>query len=99
MDLIEAANDPDQLALDPYVVEVHRRIGWVRRLQADSILLLEEAFEGDRVFIDLCDNNVPIARRGLGADQDEVAVRDLRTYASPLGARSSGMAIVSEASW
>src|SRR6202008_2378866 len=44
---VEAADDSDQLSLDPHVVIELRGVGRVRRLQPDAVLLLEEALEGD----------------------------------------------------
>src|ERR1035437_9153744 len=46
---VQAADDPDQLALDPDVVVEHRRVIRVGRLQADPSRFLEEALERDRV--------------------------------------------------
>src|SRR5450631_1299154 len=74
---VEAADDPDELALDEHAGVEHRRVFLVGRLEADPAGFLEEALEGDRVLLDLGDHDVAVARRGLGPDHDEVAVSDV----------------------
>ena len=63
---VEPADDADELALDADVVVELRRVGRVRRLEADPVLLLEEALQGDRVLLDLGDDDVAVAGRGCG---------------------------------
>ena len=75
--LSRASDDPDELALDPDVVVELGRVGRVGRLEPDLVLLLEEALEGDGVLLDLGDDDVAVAGRGLRADEDEVAVGDV----------------------
>src|SRR3954452_14235304 len=79
---IESANDPDQLSLDPDIRIELRRIGRVRRLEADLVLLLEEALEGHGVrapagLLDLGDHDVAVSGGRLWADEDEIPVRDV----------------------
>src|SRR5262245_25077578 len=71
---VEAADDADELPLDPHVVVELRRVLGVRRLEADLVLLLEEPLQGDRVLLDLGHDDVAVAGRRLGPDQDIVAV-------------------------
>src|SRR5450759_442812 len=75
---VEAADHPDELALDPDVVVVHRLVLGVRRLEADPALFLEDALERDGVLLDLGHDDVAVPRGGLWPDHDEVSVRDVR---------------------
>src|ERR1035437_7106934 len=75
--LVQAADDPYELALDPHVVVEHGRVIWVGRLEADATLFLEELLEGDRVLFHLGDDDVPVSGRLLRADQDKVSVLDV----------------------
>ena len=75
---IEAADHPDELALDPYRVVVLRRIGRVGRLEPHAPVLLEEPLERDGVLLHLGDDDVTVAGGLLGPDHDVVTVRDER---------------------
>src|SRR3954462_7761949 len=74
---VQAADDADELSLDPDVGVELRRVGGVRGLQPDPILFAEEALERDGVLLDLRDNDVAIAGRLLRANDDVIAVRDV----------------------
>src|SRR6185369_7843226 len=69
---VELANHADELALDPHVVVELRLVGRVRGLEADAVLLSEEALEGDGVLLDLGNHDVAIASRRLRPDEHEV---------------------------
>ena len=79
----------------------------VGRLEADPALLLEEALEGDRVLLDLGHDDVAVAGGVCGRITTKSpsamcasiieSPRTRRTYASPLGAKTSGTARVSSA--
>src|SRR3954453_16809720 len=80
---IEAADYPDELSLNTDVRIELRRICRIGGLEADLVLLLEEALEGDRVgpaagLLDLGHDDVPVPCRRLRPDQDEITVRDMR---------------------
>ena len=75
---VEAADHPDELALDPDGVIELRRIGRVRGLEPDPAVLLEEPLERDGVLLDLGDHDVPVPGGLLGADHDVVTIRDQR---------------------
>src|SRR5450759_3621359 len=75
---VEAADHPDELALDSHGLVVLWRISGVRRLEPNATILLEEPLERHRVLLDLGDDDVSVPGRLLGADHDVVAVRDQR---------------------
>src|SRR5512142_1706520 len=77
LDSVEAADDPDQLSLDPNVRVELGLVGRVGRLEANAVLLLEEALEGDGVLFDLSHDDVAVPGGLLRPDQDEVAIRDV----------------------
>src|SRR3954453_526502 len=77
---IEAADYPDELSLNTDVRIELRRICRIGGLEADLVLFLEEALEGDGVrpaagLLDLGHDDVAVPRRRLGAYQDEIPVR------------------------
>src|SRR5258707_1243582 len=74
---VEPSDDADELPLDSYVVIKLRRVVRVGGLESDLVLLLEEALERDRVLLDLGHDDVAVAGRRLGPDEDEVAIGDV----------------------
>ena len=60
-----------------HVVVELGRVGRVRRLESDLVLLLEEPLERDAVVVHLGDDDVAVPGRLLGSDEDEVAIGDV----------------------
>src|SRR5215218_10819919 len=77
-DSVEAADDADELSLDPDRGVELWRVVRVGGLEADPILLAEESLQGDGVLLDLGDDDVAVASGLLRSDDDEVTVRDMR---------------------
>ena len=74
---VQAADDADQLPLDPDRRVELGRVVRVGGLEPDTVLLAEERLERDPVLLHLGHHDVPVAGRRLGADQHEVPVRDV----------------------
>src|SRR5829696_9768302 len=70
-DSVEAADDADELSLDPDRGVELWRVVRVGGLEADPVLLAEESLEGDGVLLDLGDDDVAVASGLLRSDDDE----------------------------